>query len=260
VSDDATSTSPPTVKGLMLPRGRVSYREAGSGTPVMIVPGLGLTGRFYNQSFPVFAAAGLRLIVPDLPGTGETDGPATGIGAEEVAEFLIEFTEALKLRATYYIGHSLGTQAVLLLAMRAPALVAGIGLVGPTGSAEKWKLVHQVAGLSVEGLRVHPSVIGAVLRDYVRVSPARYLGSWIKHRAPVADGRLTHISCPCLLVLGERDAVIDADYIALLRRDIPHLEVVELRDGSHALPRSQHTEFERAVIEFVARARGFRAR
>jgi pimeloyl-ACP methyl ester carboxylesterase len=226
---------------------------------VVIVPGLGLTSRFYEKSYATFARAGLRLVVPDLPGTGETDGPHTGMGADEIAAFLIEFVTALQLPPAYFIGHSLGTQSVLLLAIRAPALVAGIGLVGPTGSAEKWKLMHQVAGLAVEGVRVKPGVIGAVVRDYVRVSPARYLGSWVRHREGVVDSRLTRITCPCLLIVGERDAVIDDGYLELLRHMLRHLEVVVLRDGSHALPRSQHEEFEQAVIDFVGRARGFPA-
>lgn len=233
-----------------------TYREAGDGIPVLIVSGLGLTSRFYEHSYATFARSGLRLIVPDLPGTGETPGPHTGLDADGVMDFLVAFARALKLDSAFYIGHSLGTQAVLLLAIRAPAVVAGIGLVGPTGGSEKWKLLRQVKGLTVEGTRVKPGVIAAVVRDYVRVSPARYLGTWVRHRDPVADDRLSHITCPSLLLVGARDAVVDAGYIALLRAELRDLTVIEMRDGSHALPRSQYAEFNNAVIDFVRRARG----
>lgn len=247
----------PIQKTIALPSGIASYREAGAGLPVVIVPGLGLTSRFYEHSYETFARSGLRLVVPDLPGTGETPGSRTGINAGDAYEFLTAFAHGLQLPPSLYVGHSLGTQSVLLMAMQAPALVAGIGLVGPTGGSEKWKLLRQIRGLTLEGMRVHPSVIAAVARDYLRVSPARYLGTWVRHREPVADSRLAEISCPALLIVGERDAVIEREYIALLRNSIRELTEVDLADGSHALPRSQHEEFDAAVVLF---AQGLRDR
>lgn len=244
-------TSLPEQKTVDLASGVASYREAGTGLPVVIVPGLGLSSRFYEHSYATFARSGLRLIVPDLPGTGETPGPRTGVDADAVSDFLALFATGLRLPPAVYVGHSLGTQAVLLLAMRAPSLVAGIGLVGPTGGAEKWKLLRQIKGLAVEGMRVHPRVIAAVARDYLRVSPARYLGTWMRHREPVADGRLDQIDCPALLIVGERDAVIEQQYISLLRLHLRALTEVDLRDGSHALPRSQHEAFDDAVVTFA---------
>lgn len=246
----------PALQHVTLPDRIASYRSAGTGFPVVIVPGLGLTSRFYEHSYATFAGAGLRLIVPDLPGTGDTPGPQTGIDASDVASFLAAFAQAMQLPPALYAGHSLGTQDVLLLAMREPSLVAGLCLVGPTGGDERWKLLRQVKGLAVEALRVSPDVIAAVVRDYVRVSPARYLGSWIRHRTAVADDRLRHIDCPVLLLLGDRDSVIQDDYIAFLRAHLRDLTEVELADGSHALPRSQQHEFDAAVIAFAARIRG----
>jgi pimeloyl-ACP methyl ester carboxylesterase len=241
----------PAQKTILLTSGIASYRESGAGLPVVIVPGLGLTSRFYEQSYATFARNGLRLLVPDLPGTGDTAGPQTGVDADTVCDFLTSFAAGLHLSRAVYIGHSLGTQAVLLLAMRAPAIVAGIGIVGPTGGSERWKLLRQIKGLAVEGVRVRPSVVAAVARDYLRVSPARYLGTWVRHREPVADGRLDQITCPALLVVGERDAVLQREYIALLRTSLRDLTEVVVRDGSHALPRSQHAEFDAAVIAFA---------
>lgn len=237
---------------------RASYRERGRGFPVVIVPGLGLTSRFYEKSYAAFEAAGLRLIVPDLPGTGRTPGPRTGIDANAVTEFLEGFSRALQMGPALYVGHSLGTQAVLLLAVRAPAIVAGIALVGPTGGAEHWKLLRQLRGLVAESVRVKPSVIRAVARDYINVSPARYIGTWVRHRDAVADGRLEHITCPALLLVGERDSVINRHYLALLRESLADLTEIDLRDGTHALPRSQHSEFDAAVIAFARRMSGVR--
>jgi pimeloyl-ACP methyl ester carboxylesterase len=232
-----------------------SYREAGQGNPVVMVPGLGLSSRFYKHSYATFARAGFRFIVPDLPGTGETPGPRNGVDADAVSTFLMEFTEALGLTRAVFIGHSLGAQSVLLLAMRAPSRVAGIVLVGPTGGREDGKLLRQARGIAAESVRVHPGVIGAVAREYIHVSPLRYLGTWIKHRDGVSETRLPEIDCPALLLLGVRDAVIDREYMALLQAELRDVRVIELAEGTHALPRGQHEAFAAAVIEFAGNVR-----
>ena len=244
------------LRRVALPSGEAVYREAGEGFPVVIVAGLGLTSRFYENSYQTFARAGLRLIVPHLPGTGGTPGPRTGVDPDLVTSFIAEFASALQLPRALYVGHSLGAQSVLLLAMHAPALLAGIALVGPTGSLRARPLLWQAKGLLAESVRVHPAVIGAVARDYLRVSPVRYLGTWIRHRDPVAEGRLPEIDIPALLLLGGRDGVIDRDYVTLLKAALPDLTVMEVPDASHAMPRSQYGAFNAAVIGFARRVGG----
>ncbi|MEO5511895.1 MAG: alpha/beta hydrolase [Longimicrobiales bacterium] len=245
----------PDVKRVALGQYVASYREAGHGNAVVMVPGLGLSSRFYKHSYATFARAGFRFIVPDLPGTGETPGPRGGIDADIVTAFMIEFVEALGLARSLFVGHSLGTQSVLLLAMRAPARVAGIVLVGPTGGGSDGKLLRQARGIAAETIRVHPGVIGAVAREYMHVSPLRYLGTWLKHRDGVSETRLSEIDCPALLLLGVRDAVIDRAYMALLKAQLRDVRVVELPGGTHALPRGQHADFAAAVIEFAGNVR-----
>ncbi|MEX0907464.1 MAG: hypothetical protein WD054_03960, partial [Gemmatimonadota bacterium] len=74
------------------------YQEAGAGPVAILTAGLGMTGRFYERSFPAFASSGIRLIVPDLPGWGDTPGPRTGQTPEQTASFLVDFAEALGVR------------------------------------------------------------------------------------------------------------------------------------------------------------------
>jgi pimeloyl-ACP methyl ester carboxylesterase len=81
----------PAQKTILLTSGIASYRESGAGLPVVIVPGLGLTSRFYEQSYATFARNGLRLLVPDLPGTGDTAGPQTCVYSDTLFEFMKSF-------------------------------------------------------------------------------------------------------------------------------------------------------------------------
>lgn len=228
-----------------------SYREAGSGAAVIVTAGLGLTSRFYEESYDAFAKAGLHLIVPDLPGWGSTPGPRTGLRPADTAAFLLDFARALSLRRAVWVGHSLGAQAVVHVAERRPDLAAGIVLVGPTGAPGRYELFRQAWGLAVEARRTSLGVIGAVAREYITTSPWRYIGTWLRHGGDELAPRLPRIQCPALILAGDADPVCRPTFIELLRHRMPLAEVEWVRGGTHALPRGHADEFNRRVIQFI---------
>ena len=239
-------------RGVIEVRGApASYRESGSGLAVIVTAGLGLTSRFYEGSYAEFANAGLHLIVPDLPGWGSTPGPRTGLHPADTADFLLDFVRALGIRRAVWVGHSLGAQAVVHVAERRPDLAAGLVLVGPTGAPGRYELVRQAWGLLVEVRRTSIGVIGAVAREYVRTSPFRYLGTWLRHGRDDLTDRLPRAQCPALILAGDADPVCSPAFIELLRHRIPHAKVEWVRGGTHALPRGHAAEFNRSVMRFI---------
>jgi pimeloyl-ACP methyl ester carboxylesterase len=233
-------------------RGEVaSYREAGHGVTAVIVAGLGLSSRFYEESYGPFAAAGVRLVVPDLPGWGATPGPASGLAPDRTAKFLADFAGALGIRKAVWIGHSVGAQAVVELAARRPDLAAGVALVGPTGAPGRAEVVRQAWALAVETRRTSLGVIRAVAREYVVTSPLRYLGTWIRHGRHDLLGVLPRVRCPALVLAGDADPVCRPAFIELLRHRMPAAQVEWVRGGTHALPRGHAAAFNRIVTGFV---------
>jgi 2-hydroxy-6-oxonona-2,4-dienedioate hydrolase len=228
-----------------------SYREAGGGAVAILTAGLGLTSRFYAASYAAFAAAGTRLVVPDLPGWGQTPGPHTGLSPQATASFLIDFAASLGLRRAVWIGHSLGAQAVVEVAARRPDLATGLVLVGPTGAPGRRELIRQAWGLGVEAARTSFPVIRAVARDYLTASPARYIGTWLRHSAHDLLLRLPHVQCPALVLAGDADPVCRPWFIEMLRHRMPRARVVWVPGGTHALPRGHADAFNRIVTRFV---------
>lgn len=118
---------------IALRQGRIHYREAGrpDGPPVLLVHGVLADGRLWDPIVPALAAAGLRVIAPDLP-LGfhklalppQADRTAGGIAA-----LLGDLVEALDLDdATLVANDSGGAFTQILLASGHPA-VARIGRV-----------------------------------------------------------------------------------------------------------------------------------
>jgi pimeloyl-ACP methyl ester carboxylesterase len=231
-----------------------SYREAGAGPTAVIAAGLGLSSRFYEESYGAFATAGVRLLVPDLPGRGVTPGPHTGLSPQQTARFLCDFAAALGISRAVWIGHSIGAQAVVEVALRRPDLTTALVLVGPTGAPGRGEVLRQVYALAVETRRTTGGVIRAVARDYLSASPVRYLGSWLRHGRHDLPARVKHVRCPALILVGSEDPVCRADYVEQLQDCLPQSRVEWVCGATHALPRGHAAAFNRAVTDFVRAA------
>lgn len=228
-----------------------SYREAGAGVVAIVTAGLGLTSRFYGESYEAFADAGIRLVVPDLPGWGETPGPRTGVSAEETASFLLAFADRLGVEKAVWIGHSVGVHPVTRIAAEKPARARGLVLVGPTGEPGRFVLARQALGLAKEAARTTWKVRIAVARDYLTSSPLRYLGTWIRYSRDDLFARAPRIQCRTLLLAGDADPVCRPSFLELLRQRMPQARVAWIPGGTHALPRGHAAVFNRTVIRFI---------
>ncbi|MGC5030622.1 alpha/beta fold hydrolase [Micromonospora sp. DT229] len=104
---------------------------------VLVVPAMGVRARYYRPFATALRAAGLRVVVADLRGTGEsTPRPsrACRYGYPELAADIGAVRAALKARfdgrRTLLLGHSLGGQAAVLhLALHGEQEVDGLVLM-----------------------------------------------------------------------------------------------------------------------------------
>lgn len=229
---------------------RAVVRSAGNGPAVIVVPGLGLSGRFYEQSFEAFADAGLRLVVPDLPGSGGTRGGALGQNVTQMSEFAVSVADALGIERAIWLGHSLGAQVVLELAVSSPQRIRGIILVGPTGRPGPRKLPRQAWALLRETVRAPFPVVLRVASDYLHTSPLSYLGTWLRFGGDQPLEKLRAVRAPALVLVGTRDPVIDTLFLDVLLRRLPNARLERVPGGTHALPRGSVADFNAAVLRF----------
>jgi pimeloyl-ACP methyl ester carboxylesterase len=103
----------------------IAHRQLGSpdAPALVLVHGLGASGRVLERVAPLLAAR-FRVIVPDLPGFGETGGEPTTI--EGMARAVLEVVDADEFVAA---GHSMGGLVATALAELAPDRVTRLVLV-----------------------------------------------------------------------------------------------------------------------------------
>ncbi len=109
---DTAMQSAPALAGaasfLDLGHSRIAYRQAGQGTPLLLVHGYPLHGMTFRHLVPALARH-FTCIVPDLPGLGETAWTrATDFSFAGQARTLQQFVDRLGLASYAVLAHDTG--------------------------------------------------------------------------------------------------------------------------------------------------------
>jgi pimeloyl-ACP methyl ester carboxylesterase len=203
----------------------------GSGRPVyVLIHGIGM-GR------TVFAELAQQLddgevIALDLPGYGEAPEPRRVLTMERNADVVAAYLRDRVTAPAVLIGHSMGAQVVVEVAVRHPGVVDRVVLVGPTvdpsartAPRQLWRLLRDIA---VES----PRVIAVGAREYVRAGP--HLRA--KFRAMLAhrpEESFPRVNAPALVLRGEEDIVVPRDWCLSVVDALPDGRLVEVPDHGH---------------------------
>jgi len=101
------------------------YVTAGEGPPVVLLHGFPDTHAIWRRQIPALAAAGFRVIAPDLRGYGKTDmpGETSAYAMEFLADDVLRLMDALGIDQATVVGHDWGALIGWHLAMHAPQRV-----------------------------------------------------------------------------------------------------------------------------------------
>jgi non-heme chloroperoxidase len=87
------------------------YLEAGSGPPVLMIPGWSQTAEQFRYQLEGLADR-YRVIALDMRGHGESDKPAFGYKISRLAKDVRDVIEALELDQVNILGHSMGSSVI----------------------------------------------------------------------------------------------------------------------------------------------------
>jgi pimeloyl-ACP methyl ester carboxylesterase len=248
---------------------RVRYLECGEGAPILLVHGWIGSAENFHKWVPALEGR-RRMIMPDLPGFGETvalDGPH-GIAA--LAGFLEDFATAIGLELFDLGGLCLGATVALELARRDPERVRQLVLHTPIYSRRavsrsfraqagfflnpvvygiavpfaRNRLVSDVyKRFFVEGAGVDAFDAGVNFENQRRANP-RAAREWLRD-ALVQDYEdwLKSWEQPVLMVVAADDRLLNHDAMQRLTEAMQTAEVVMVPDAGHgwteALVRAQ---------------------
>src|SRR5262245_3906076 len=171
-------------------------------------------------------SADFTVVAWDAPGCGQSEDPPESFRLPDYADALAGFITALRLERAHVLGHSFGGALVLELALRHPALVASLIVVGgyagwggslPASEVESRlaftldaadRLLGRFEPYSMPGLFSEKlsTEAAALLQETMSDSRPAAMRS-MAHALAEADlgGGLSSIAVPTLLVYGDAD-------------------------------------------------------
>lgn len=255
---------------------KIHYVEAGRGSVVILIHGLGADLSQWNNLIAPLSQ-NYHVIALDQIGHGQSDRPFINYRINTLVDFLEGFYKAMKIERASLVGESLGGATATAFALAYPQQVerlvlvdAGYGYAIPEASDPRL-LGHQPGTLHLLGpstraqakqlleLVTHnkQTLASEAAVDELFASTMRagytiqkFIESFAR-REDVLDNRLQALNLPTLIVWGRQDILSPLALGERFNREIANSQMVVIDNCGHAPPNECPREFNLAVIRFL---------
>ncbi len=265
---------------------RRAFRVAGSGSPLVLVHGIGDSSATWESVLSALARRHL-VIAPDLLGHGHSDKPRADYSVAAYANGVRDLLGVLGLERVTLVGHSLGGGVAMQFAYQFPERVERLVLVGSGGAGMEVTPLLRAAsvpgahvalsmlrlpgmrlqiGLLAEAMRTLGSDVGVDAREMLRVMDAlpdatarsaflrtlRAVVDWRGQVVTMLDRCYLTRGMPTLLVWGARDPVIPVAHAHRAHKAMPGSRLEIFDDAGHFPFHTDPARFVRLIDDFVA--------
>lgn len=235
----------------------VHYHAEGAGPPLVMLHGATSSGREdFLAQLPAFKRA-FRLYVPDARGHAGTIWDARrGFTTEMLVADLGAFADALQLQSFHLLGFSMGAMTALQFALRQPERLRTLVLVGGDTQREPRTAVSRRLMDPERIAREDPAWAAELEHRHARQGA----GAW-RHllpaiaadvaTQPLLEPRdLRRVTCPTLVVVGDRDPFVPVFHAERLYRQLPDSQLFVVPGCEHNVPALRPGLFAEACRHF----------
>jgi pimeloyl-ACP methyl ester carboxylesterase len=271
------------LKWASLRHGTVNYTDLGEGPALVFIHGLSGCWQNWLEQLPLFARDH-RVIAVDLPGFGQSEMPAEEISISAYADAIDELMGELGLEEARIVGNSMGGFIGAELAINHPQRVERLVLVAAAGLSIESIRTERTTGLRhrAENIvffslghiasRSHQVALRPRLRHalllLVAAHPQKLPGPLAAQqvlgsgkpgfsdaleamcRYPLRD-RLEKISCPTLIVWGDKDLLVPVKDASIFEKLIPDSRKIVYKDTGHVSMMERPARFNEDVRAFL---------
>lgn len=252
---------------LPLSNGTLSFRVAGSGPPLVLVHGVGLSAAIWQPQIDALSKTH-RVIVLDMPGHGDSAPLAGDAPLEAFVSWLHEALKALAISPVSIAGHSMGALIALGYTATYPQNVTRVALLnGVYRRTDKARAAVLARAEEIASGALNPNApldrwfdapspektLTAKLLS--QVSPEGYATAYRAFATgddTYADA-LAHITCPLLALTGEGDANSSAEMARTMARIAPDGEAYIIEGHHHMAPLTAAKETNAALTKWLDR-------
>lgn len=249
---------------------KLNYDVIGKGLPLLLIHGLGSSGRDWEKQV-LFFAQKYQVITLDLRGHGRSDKPPGPYSMSLFAEDTVTLIRELDLVPLHLVGISMGGMVAFELAVRFPELLRSLTVVNssPEMRVETFREHLQVwrrfLFLEILGTRGTGVLLGKNLFPFPEQAELRkiFVRRWAENnksayreslRAIInwdVEQHLAEISCPVLVVASDKDYMPLDEKQAYTAR-MPNAELVVIDNARHAVTAERPEQFNAVLDKFLA--------
>lgn len=274
------------VKKVAIRNINIAYIEQGAADEVLVlIHGLGTYAKGWIKNIAALSEH-YRVIAVDLPGYGHSDKGYYEYTLDFNARVLVEMLDVLGIEKATFVGHSMGGQISMTIALNYPERVNKLVLISPAGFERfndgegAWminvmtpELVRDTPVRNIDiNLRYNfhetPADAEFLITERIQLRGARdferYCYAVSKNVEAMIKGyvydKLDKISQPTLVLWGENDQLIPnrflhagwtRDIAAIGEREIPDNKTILFPDCGHFVQFEKAAETNQAIIDFL---------
>ena len=214
----------------------INYQIIGEGRPLLILHGWGSRGDNWEKVGELLAKSGISVIIPDLPGFGQSDKPSKAWNLDDYCDFVEEFVKVLNLDKFYLLGHSFGGSLAIKFCLQHPEKVVKLSLVSAACIRKKtfknkfFKFLSKFLKIKTPFLRKvfyrksdYLSVEGVMKETYLKII-----------KQDLSD-ILPQIQIPAVIIWGEKDNITRLNDAKIINQKIKDSKLEIISNVGHDL-------------------------
>jgi 3-oxoadipate enol-lactonase len=250
----------------------LGYEMEGKGPPLIFIHQVATDHRLWRRQRTYFRAR-YRPITVDVLGHGQVAWPPQERSIAQAARRVQQFLERLGTGPAFVIGVSIGAAIAMRVALNAPALVRGLGLVSPWSHPNDHmralidrlgrlaKAEDMVAHTSLflrysfppAYLEVHTPEITRLRAMALEQQAEAVADAWVACLACDLRGAVRAVRAPTLIIAGRSDLITPPYLARAVARELATVEIEVWEDTGH-FPFLEHPgRFNRRLELFIQR-------
>lgn len=218
----------------------------------VLLHGIGVSHRYLARLHQELAL-GADVHSFDLPGFGDAPRPSRQVPVGEYAAFVRAALADAGVTSCVVIGHSMGSQHAVELALQEPELVGGVVLMGPVVDPRRKSVARQALALTRDAMFSESLSSNAIVfSDYFRAGPRWYFTELPVMMQYPLEVRIPGVSQPVLVLRGSKDPVAGREWCQRLAAQASRGSLAEIPGHGHVF---QHTATGPAAAAITSWAR-----
>jgi pimeloyl-ACP methyl ester carboxylesterase len=235
------------------------------GRKILLVHGAGSNGHTFHRQVEALGEKQSPVAL-DLPGHGRSSGVEGLTSVGDYADFIAAMLDALQLKSTVVLGHSMGGAIAMELALRHPARVDALVL---SSTAAKFNLTDEriealrgvmmgrapqafnTDGYSPKTLKENFDVVREGWMEQIKTDPrVRYTDLVACSKVDLRES-ISKIDKPTLVLCGADDQGTTVKDAELIVSKIKGAKLEVIPDAGHYAPREQPARYIATVAQFL---------